>query len=109
VGPGELAQLLPVGSLETSAPSDVGVTTYVKGESIIVQMVNYGYDYQEHAFTNHMDIDVSVRLPPGFDPVGECVITSPDADAETLDCVREGEWIRLRVPSLKGYTVIRIS
>jgi len=109
VGLNELAELLPAGGLETSAPGDVGVATYLKGESIVIHMINYRYDYSKHAFTPHADIDVSVRLPPGLNPEGECVLTSPDAGTETIGYVREGDWIRFRVPSLRGYTVITIS
>jgi len=107
--PDELTGLLPGGSLETSASSDVGVTTCVKEESLIVHMINYRYDYQEHTFTPQTDIELSVRLPTGLNPRGECVLVSPDTGMETMDYVEEGNWIRLRVQTLQGYAVIEIS
>jgi len=93
--------------LDTDAGPDVGVLVWQRGDSLVVHLINYAYDYQAHAFQRRGPFSLTVTPPPGVDLAGRTLrLLSPGRPAATLDYTVSGGKVTFTVPELDVYALL---
>lgn len=87
------------------APEMVQVIPYTSGESLVVHILNYGFQNQE--FLEKKDFQIQVHIPDGFSTDGKTLkIVSPEFDGEKIvEFQQSGNVISFTVPTLRIWDV----
>lgn len=108
------AMLQPI---EAIAPPDMSTTAenvvaiayrHASGDRLVVHLVNYDYNIGNDAVREAGPVDVTVRVPAGFDLSGKRArLLSPDySDVQAVDIRVQGDRVTFTVPQLYIYGLI---
>jgi hypothetical protein len=97
-----LSGLTPV--LETSAPPAVAINPVLRGNRLVVHLLNYDCDPDADTLVEKRDVKVRVRLPPGAvaGPMTLCEPGSPDGP---LPARAGGGCVEFTVPALRVWAM----
>jgi hypothetical protein len=92
--------------LEANASSNLSVMVYKKGDSLLLHLINYGYDNSVHDFTPQTQIEITLTIPNGVDLAGKTLrLLSPDTNEETINYTIQGDNVMFTIPNVHEYLI----
>ncbi|MDD4869397.1 MAG: hypothetical protein PHR77_02460 [Kiritimatiellae bacterium] len=91
--------------LEMNAPATVAVNPVLRGDHLIVHLLNYDCDPDAETLAEKRDVKVRVRLPKDTKPglMTLCVPGSPDTP---LQAKASGQFIEFTVPQIRVWAIV---
>ncbi|MFA5189508.1 MAG: hypothetical protein WC740_02220 [Verrucomicrobiia bacterium] len=97
-----MSGLTPV--LETSAPPTVAINPVLRGNRLIVHLLNYDCDLDTDTLVEKKDLKVRVRLPQGA-TAGPMTLCEPGKPDTALPARTDGGFVEFTVPKLRVWAI----
>lgn len=91
-------------ALETSAPATVAVNPVLRGDRLVVHLLNYDCDLDADTLVEKRDVRVRVRLPEGA-AAGPMMLCEPGKPDVPLSATAGGGSIEFTVPTLRVWAI----
>ena len=92
-----MSGLTPV--LETNAPATVAINPVLRGNRLVVHLLNYDCDLDADTLAEKRDVKVRVRLPQGA-AAGPMTLCEPGRPDAPLSATADGDSVEFTVPTL---------
>jgi len=90
--------------LETNAPETVFVNSVLRGDRLVVHLLNYDCDLAADTLTEKRNIRVRIRLPEGM-TAGTMTLSAPGSADAALHATADKGFVEFTVPRLRVWAV----
>ncbi len=90
--------------METNAPATVAINPVLRGNRLVVHLLNYDCDLDADTLAEKRDIKVRVRLPQGA-VAGPMMLCEPGMPDAPLSANASGGSVEFVVPSLRVWAI----
>jgi hypothetical protein len=94
----------PTPMLETEAPATVAINPVLRGNRLVVHLLNYDCDLDADTLAEKRDLKIRVRLPQGA-VVGPMVLCQPGRPDLQLSAKASGGLLEFTVPALRVWAI----